>query len=103
MAVALVGGLLLPFVWPISVVRYTVLACVAAGLAAALYFATLGMRRRDPYDLEALREVHEREAVQALLDDEPTPDSDSVVCRNCGACYPAGIGVCPECGCIAGH
>ena len=102
-AVALIGCLLLPFVWQIELLRYFAFGLAVVGLLGILVFAVRRLRRRDPYDLEALREVHERATVQTLLEEEPIPDSDTVVCRNCGASYAATIGVCPECGLIAGH
>jgi rubrerythrin len=101
-AVAVAAGMLLPFVVGHPTLRTAVLVVCGLGLIGATG-GLLNRRRRDRYDLDALREIHEREAIRALLDNEPTPDSDTVVCRNCGTCYAANIGVCPECGCISGH
>jgi len=103
MAPAAMGMLILPFVWRIDGLRGFAIGMILVGVLATAVFAVGRMSRRDPYDLQALREVHEREAVRTLLEEEPTPDSDTVACRGCGACYSARIGVCPECGLIAGQ
>jgi rubrerythrin len=102
-SVTLIGALLLPFVWQVAVLQGFALGMMVFGAIATSIYALGRWRKRDPYDLGALREVQERETVRALLDEETPPDSNTVVCRNCGACYSAHIGVCPECGLIAGQ
>ena len=100
---ALIGCLLLPSVWGVYPLRLLFLAAIVVGIGGAAMAGFAGIRKRDRYDLGELQRVHDRAAVQVCLDDEPVSDSDTIVCRACGTCYAAEIGVCPECGCIAGQ
>ena len=98
-AVALMGCLLLPFLWQIAPLRYVLLCVVVVGLIGAGALAVRERGRLDPYDLEALRKVHEREEIQRLLDEEQLPDNDVAVCPHCGSAYNEKLGSCPNCRC----
>lgn len=53
-------------------------------------------RRRDPYDLNALREFDEREELRNL-DVPGVHDGDEIQCLNCMNVYAAKFPVCPHC------
>lgn len=55
------------------------------------------LNRKDKYDLDTLKEVHDREEVRNLEVEEP-PEYDSFMCRGCGEVYDIRIRSCPRCG-----
>jgi hypothetical protein len=70
-------------------------------VVAALAFGTLAVvalfaSRADKYDLNALRELDEKEATRNV--DVPDPSGDLVYCVSCGAAYPECLLRCPSCG-----
>lgn len=85
------GGLLSP--WPPFG-----LLMLAAGCGLALYQG-IGMwrDRRDPYDLEGLRQLHEKDLAQDEPEDEPY-ERDMAYCHRCNLSVPATHTICPECG-----
>lgn len=70
---------------------------VAAIWAISLMFAPL-LRPRDPYDLDELRKVHEKEEVRTLIAEEvPVGDVDKVLCACCMEEYDQRLRSCPRC------
>ncbi len=76
------------------------MALCAIFLAGVVYLGVAPrLRKRDQYDLNALRELQEREELEAIDVGEVSPDADTVVCPNCGASYKRRILQCPHCRC----
>ena len=72
-----------------------------AGLAAiGALIAGLGpkLRRRDAYDLEELKRVHEQEELRELDPEGALGEPERVVCPRCMNDYPFRLGACPRCG-----
>ncbi len=79
---------------------FEVLVTVAAVAASVAGWRALQEHRhRDPYDLEALREFHEREEISELDPGFVSDDADTVVCLHCGTARRRRIPVCPNCKC----
>lgn len=78
--------------------RLPALGLLAIG--SCLVFAVLGLlalrQRRDPYDLQLLREIHERE--EMLKARVPDPHGDLVYCPYCSDVYSSEYPMCPKCG-----
>ena len=72
------------------------LFALAAGASVLAAVAVLFVRRRGRYDLESLREFHDREEVRQLEPDDPG-DIDSLFCSNCGTAYSVRFPACPQC------
>ena len=51
---------------------------------------------RDPYDLTLLKEIHEREELEAAAEAHRLDEGD-VVCSRCGHVYGSKFKVCPNC------
>jgi len=99
LAISIVCCLAMPLVWPIpSAIDYLI---GIAGFSAllALWFGLIPRLRRDPYDLEALRRVHEREELMELDPGDVSYEADKVVCANCGRSYHVRFPICPHCRC----
>jgi hypothetical protein len=75
--------------------RILVVLAVACFLIAGLLY--IRQSRRDPYGLDLLREVHEKEEVRHIELDEDH-DYGSVVCLACQTVYDARLPACPNCG-----
>ena len=74
------------------------LAALAAVLA--LVFVVAGFQkitRKGKYDLEKLREVHEREELRSLVVEE-IQEGDNVLGPHCKELYASKYPVCPSCG-----
>jgi hypothetical protein len=55
-------------------------------------------RRIDPYSIDALRRVSEREEVRKLLEEEPSiADEAEIVCPHCLRQFPGRFRKCPYC------
>lgn len=65
-------------------------------LGTALMKGSREKKYTDPYDLELLREIHEREAWSEADTIEEDPEAD-IVCPHCGHIYGHKFGVCPQC------
>jgi len=91
---ALVFGCLTFGLQPIAIL---VEACAIAS-AICLLGAVVALFKRDAraYDLESLRDIHEREILKQLELDQ-SPEFDSVVCLNCGEVYTMRLPICPIC------
>ena len=63
--------------------------------AAAPGFLRLG---RDPYDLRALRELHEQAEEEVPFEEDDVEIGGSVACLTCNQAYDARLGHCPRCG-----
>jgi hypothetical protein len=78
--------------WPAGV------ALSGFGFCMAVWQGVNIMReRRGRYDLQSLREIHDRELAQ----DEPEPDRyerDLAYCHRCNLSVPETHSICPECG-----
>jgi hypothetical protein len=59
------------------------------------------LRKRDPYDLGALRQVHER-AGWAEGEETPIDDEADMVCPCCGEVYGRVLPACPSCKRLSG-
>lgn len=97
-ASAVAGALLLPVVWYLESIRALLLLAIAVALSGGLYFVYLAFRPAARYDLEALREVHERETVRQLLQKEQPANPDFVLCPRCLEEYASHFPACPHCG-----
>lgn len=92
--IGLIGILVAGAVWPIPILRDSLV--VAAGIAfAGAAVHLVGARSRSQYDLGALRKVHERAELDEIELHEPT-NYDSVQCV-CGETYASSLPVCPRC------
>ena len=89
--------------WPVRVLGDALLVAAVVCFVGAI--ATLPGLFRSKYDLNALRDVHEREAVKLLLIDNPDEpeEFDSVHCLNCGEVYNIRMPICPACGSAPGR
>jgi hypothetical protein len=58
--------------------------------------------RRDKYDLNLLREVHEKAELNQAGDDYVSPEADEVVCIRCTQTYGTRFPACPHCGHVPG-
>lgn len=80
--------------WPVPVLRELL---IVAGVVAIGGAAAHGWKgRRDPYDLNSLRELDEREELRNL-DVPDVKDIDQVQCLCCMNVYPARLPICPHC------
>jgi len=73
---------------------------LAAGLfllAAGYQYLRPSLRRRDRFDLEELRRVHEREELKAIDPGGISEFADRIVCPHCGRDYSARFPICPSC------
>ncbi len=80
-----------------------VTTAVLIGLGGVITFCVgtwLAMRRRDQtYDLEALRQVHDRDEIDRAYNEQIGPDEfDHVTCLSCGEEYDLKRSACPRCG-----
>jgi hypothetical protein len=80
-----VGGALL------GIAGLSAVASIVVGLGPKL-------RRRNAYDLQELKRVHEEEELRALDPEGALGQPESVVCPRCLADYPYRLGACPRCG-----
>lgn len=72
------------------------LTCSAAFIVVAMWIGFAeSRRRRDPYSLQTLRELHEEGEPG---EEEVEGNFDSILCRCCGEIYSNRIPVCPRCG-----
>lgn len=97
LALSMASAMLLPALGGYGPLRSVLLGLVVLGAIGALAGAVFERRGRDRYDLAALQEIHEREEIRALLDDEPVVEADEILCRGCGEVYPARLPACPRC------
>ena len=71
---------------------------VAAAVSFALALVS-GIRRKDRYDLNSLREFHDAEELREIEEQLSVSDeADRVVCVHCMTVYNRRLGVCPKCG-----
>lgn len=70
-----------------------------ASIGGLVYFSIRAVKQmwRDPYDLGALREIHEAIELEDV-ESEEILDADNVLCPHCRAVYPSFLPACPECG-----
>jgi hypothetical protein len=99
---ALIGCMLMPIIGVSRPTEVLAAAFVVVGLGAAVVAVVKSRRAHDPYDLDELKSIHEKEELKHLWDSEPEPEGKTVLCRNCDAVYEARLGVCPECGSFSG-
>ncbi len=66
------------------------------GVGCFLWAVVQKMMPADKYDLEALREVHERAELEEL--EVPDPDAEQVQCPACFNVFPGHVPACPHCG-----
>lgn len=95
---AVVGMLLLPAVWYLESIRALLLLGIAIALGGGSYFLCSTFRSKSRYDLSALREVHDRETVRQLLEEEQPVNPDFVHCLGCHEEYASHLPTCPRCG-----
>lgn len=62
-----------------------------------LMVAHFVLLRKDPYSLDALRRVEEREEVRRLRESIGRHTGESAVCPACMEVYDVELGVCPNC------
>lgn len=55
-------------------------------------------RRRDPYDLGLLKEIHDRKEIEEIEREEEDFDYGSIVCPHCQTVRDKRIPACPNCG-----
>lgn len=79
----------------VALLQTTFLSLAGISFAVAA-IAAARQRRSDPYDLDELRRVHERDVVDSIEVEEPT-EYDSVHCLYCGTDFSVRLPVCPEC------
>lgn len=83
--------------WPFLGATFAALSAAALVWAfAAAVWPRMRRLRRDPYDLDSLRELHEREELREIEHDDV--EYDSVVCLHCQAVYSNRLPACPRCG-----
>ena len=80
-----------------DVVRICILLAGPSALAAAWFALGPKLKRRDKYDLGALREFDEQEELREIDLGMPSPEADKVVCPRCGNVYKARFPICPAC------
>jgi hypothetical protein len=97
LGVSIVCLLMAAFVGSAPWLAGALVTMAALSALIALGSGLRGMLRRDPYDLNALKKLHEREELLDLDPGTVSPDADTVVCLCCGTPRPARIPVCPAC------
>lgn len=94
-ALATAGVLLVtatPHAGYVPVVLWLIAFCLAAAIVARVF----AVKKRDPYDLNLLREIHEKEEVASIVVPDVMDDA-GVVCPHCGERYSAVFPCCPQC------
>jgi len=67
------------------------------GLGAMLMRGAGEKKYTDPYDLQLLKEIDEREVLRQAGEQRPESDAN-VLCPHCGHVYAQHYKVCPHCG-----
>jgi hypothetical protein len=94
LAVAIACCLLLPSIG-FGTVGDVLVTVAAISAALAIY---LGVRPRERYDLQSLREFHESEELREIDPGDVSDEADRIVCVRCGRDYSARFPICPHCG-----
>lgn len=90
------GLLLLPFFWPCLPLFFATL-CLSFAALAGLVSSLWKGSRKDRFDLDELRRLHEREQVRSLREEVEHADADQAFCTFCGEVYDPRLRACPNC------
>ncbi len=94
-ALAIVGCMLAAGLWPIEILGQALAIGSALAFVGALLTGVKLMKSK--YDLNTLRDFHEREELKNIELEEPG-EYDSVHCMNCGEVFNIRMPLCPRCG-----
>jgi hypothetical protein len=98
LAIGLVSFWLSAVFWSTSVIGKALVVTSVIFLGVAAYEGVKPLlRRRNPYDLDQLRRIHEEEELRAIDPGEVSQEAEWVVCPHCGNRYRTRLLICPNC------
>lgn len=81
---------------PMQVLSDLLLMLSVFAFCGTIWMSISGIRSRNKYSIDALRRVHEKAEIDAIVTPD-TKDFDSVQCLGCGSVFSSKLPVCPKC------